>query len=100
MHPKKVRINFREEEMVEIREAISLPIRFLGVFPKTPKIPKTGETLKQWYLFPIASKDAASLEELIKHISNVALENSPCSQRHRITKVPSPASYPNSETSK
>ena len=56
-------------------KAISLPIRFLGLFTKMPKIPKTGETLKQWYLFPIASKDAASLEELIKHVNNVALKN-------------------------
>ena len=45
------------------------------MFTKMPKIPKTGETLKQWYLFPIASKDAASLEELIKHVNNVALKN-------------------------
>lgn len=56
-------------------KAISFPIRFLGLFTNMPKIPKTGETLKQWYLFPIAYKDAASLTELIKHVNNLALKN-------------------------
>jgi hypothetical protein len=56
-------------------KAISFPIRFLGLFTKMPKIPKTGETLRQWYLFPVAYKDAASLTELIKHVNNLALKN-------------------------
>jgi hypothetical protein len=56
-------------------KAISLPIRFLGLFTSMPKIPKTGETLKQWYLFPIAYKDATALIELLKHVNNTALKN-------------------------
>ncbi|HVP40769.1 MAG TPA: hypothetical protein VMS95_02305, partial [Candidatus Krumholzibacteriaceae bacterium] len=55
--------------------AISLPIRFLGLFTRMPKIPKLGETLKQWYLFPMAYKDATALAELIKHVNNLALKN-------------------------
>lgn len=56
-------------------KAIALPIRFLGLFTKMPKIPKPGETLKQWYLFPIAYKDTTALTELIKHVNNLALKN-------------------------
>jgi len=56
-------------------KAISLPIKFLSLFTKMPRIPKPGETLKQWHLFPIACKDAASLEQLIKHVNNLALKN-------------------------
>jgi ribosomal protein S18 acetylase RimI-like enzyme len=56
-------------------KAVSLPVKFLGLFTKMPRIPKTGETLKQWHLFPIACKDAASLEQLIKHVNNIALKN-------------------------
>jgi len=55
--------------------SISLPLRFLGLFTKMPKIPKPGETLKQWYLFPVAYKDTTALIELIKHVNNLALEN-------------------------
>jgi ribosomal protein S18 acetylase RimI-like enzyme len=55
--------------------AISLPIRFLGLFTRMPKIPKSGETLKQLYLFPLAYKDATAMAELIKHVSNLALKN-------------------------
>jgi GNAT superfamily N-acetyltransferase len=56
-------------------KAISLPIKFLGLFTRMPRIPKTGETLKQWHLFPIACRDTASLEQLIKHVNNIALKN-------------------------
>jgi len=55
--------------------AIAFPIRFLGLFTKMPKIPKPGETLKQWYLFPVAYKDVTALTELIKHVNNLALKN-------------------------
>jgi len=54
---------------------ISLPIKLLGLFTRMPKIPKTGETLKQWYLFPIACKDTVALTELVKHVNNLALKN-------------------------
>ena len=56
-------------------KAISLPIRFLGLFTKLPKIPEKGEALKQWYLFPMVCKDATALIELIKHVNNLALES-------------------------
>jgi ribosomal protein S18 acetylase RimI-like enzyme len=56
-------------------KTIALPIRFLSLFTKMPKIPKLGETLKQWYLFPMAYKDATALAELIKHVNNLALKN-------------------------
>jgi hypothetical protein len=56
-------------------KAMALPIKFLGLFTKMPKIPKPGEALKQWYLFPTAYKDATALTELIKHVNNLALKN-------------------------
>jgi len=56
-------------------KALSLPIRFLSFFTKMPKIPEPGETLKQWYLFPMACKDATALTELIKHVNNLALDS-------------------------
>jgi ribosomal protein S18 acetylase RimI-like enzyme len=56
-------------------KAMTLPIKFLGLFTKMPKIPKPGEALKQWYLFPMAYKDATALTELIRHVNNVALKN-------------------------
>jgi ribosomal protein S18 acetylase RimI-like enzyme len=68
-------IKERVEKLNTRLKAIALPIRFLGLFTKMPKIPKTGEALKQWYLFPMACKDATALTELIKHVNNLALKN-------------------------
>lgn len=56
-------------------KAMTLPIRFLNLFTKMPEIPNPGETLKQWYLFPMACKDATALTELVKYVNNLALEN-------------------------
>jgi len=65
----------RVQKMNRRLRTISLMTRLLSVFTSMPRIPKLGETIKQWHLFPVACKDASALEELVKHVNNVALKN-------------------------
>ena len=61
-------------------EAISLKMKLFGclldafrVFRPMPKGPKPGDILKQWMLTPIAYRDPAYFEPLLKFLNNQAL---------------------------
>lgn len=50
-------------------------MRLLGLFTKIPHTPKPGEPLLSYNLTTMAYKDPESITELIRHITNIALEN-------------------------
>jgi len=56
-------------------KALLYMTKLLSLFAKMPKIPEIGKTIKQWYLFPIAFRDATALTELLKQVDNIALRN-------------------------
>ena len=56
-------------------KAQSLLLRFLGLLTDVPRIPKPGEPMLSYNLTALAFKDSGSMTDLIKHVSNIALEN-------------------------
>lgn len=56
-------------------KAISFMMRIMGLFTNMPVIPKLGEPLMAYNLTTLAYKDTESLGELIRFITNIALEN-------------------------
>jgi ribosomal protein S18 acetylase RimI-like enzyme len=50
-------------------------MKFLGLFTKTPHIPKQGDALSSYNLIMPAFKDTESIKDLIRHLINIALEN-------------------------
>lgn len=50
-------------------------MKFLGLLTKTPNIPKQGESLSSYNLIMPAFKDTESIQDLIRHLINIALEN-------------------------
>jgi GNAT superfamily N-acetyltransferase len=72
-HSKITRIS--PEKAPSRLKALSYMTKLLSLFAKVPKIPEIGKTIKQWYLFPVAYRDANALTELIKQVNNMALRN-------------------------
>jgi GNAT superfamily N-acetyltransferase len=59
----------------------SLKMKMIGslldinrLFCSMPRIPKVGETLKQWCLTPIGFKDPRHLAVLLRYLNNIALQ--------------------------
>ncbi|MHA1862549.1 MAG: GNAT family N-acetyltransferase [Candidatus Thorarchaeota archaeon] len=54
---------------------MSLVLAFLGIFTKMPKIPNSGQLMKQYFLQDIGFTKPEYLSELLRHLNNMALEN-------------------------
>lgn len=53
----------------------SLALGFLGLFTRMPKIPRPGEPFTWYILTDVGFIDSTDLEELVKKVNNIALDN-------------------------
>lgn len=54
---------------------MNLVLAFLGIFTKMPKIPNSGQLMKQYFLQDIGFTKPEYLSELVRYLNNIALEN-------------------------
>ena len=54
---------------------MNIVLAFLGVFTKMPRIPNSGQLMKQYFVQDIGFTKPEYLTELVKHLNNIALEN-------------------------
>ena len=54
---------------------MSLVLAFLGIFKKMPRIPNSGDLMKQYFIQDIGFTTPEYLWELMKYLNNIALEN-------------------------
>jgi L-amino acid N-acyltransferase YncA len=54
---------------------MSSVLAFLGIFTKMPRIPSSGQVMKQYFLQDIGFTKPQYLAELVKYVNNMALEN-------------------------
>ena len=56
-------------------QIMNLALTFLGIFTKMPKIPDSGQLMKQYFVQDVGFTKPEYLTELVKHVNNIALEN-------------------------
>ncbi|MCK4568050.1 MAG: GNAT family N-acetyltransferase [Candidatus Thorarchaeota archaeon] len=56
-------------------QIMNLALTFLGIFTKMPKIPDSGQLMKQYFVQDVGFTKPEYLTELVKHLNNIALEN-------------------------
>ncbi len=68
-------INMTVLQLSRKNRLINLVLAFVGIFTKMPRIPDSGQIMKQYILQDIGFTRPKYLTELVKYLNNLALEN-------------------------